>query len=138
MFRSYYKMPAAQTLHENCVSHLPSLVPVRGRDIFIQAWYQAGASLVDFTDPANPKEIGYCGSWPISGQSLVLGGFWSTYWYNGAFYGSEIARGFDSFRLKPTADFPGRDLGSAMSATRLPRFNAQSQQPLTWHGKAGR
>jgi hypothetical protein len=99
VFRSYYKMPAAQTNQENCVSHLPSLVPVPGRNIMVQAWYQAGVSMVDFTDPANPVEIGYWDRGPISGTSLVLGGLWSSYWYNGAVYGSEIARGFDSYRL---------------------------------------
>jgi hypothetical protein len=92
-------MPAAQTNQENCVSHLPSLVPVPGRNIMVQAWYQAGVSMVDFTDPANPVEIGYWDRGPISGTSLVLGGLWSSYWYNGAVYGSEIARGFDSYRL---------------------------------------
>ena len=95
VFRSYYKLPVAQTNQENCVSHIPSLVPVPGRDIFVQAWYQGGASLVDFTDSANPVEIGYFDRGPISATALVLGGFWSTYWYNGAIYGSEIARGFD-------------------------------------------
>jgi hypothetical protein len=102
VFRSYYKMPAVQTTQENCVGHLPSLVPVPGRDIMVQAWYQGGASLVDFTDSSNPREIGFYDRGPISGAGLVLGGLWSTYYYNGAVYGSEIARGFDSWGLTPT------------------------------------
>ena len=114
VFKSYYKLPVAQTTQENCVSHLPSLVPIPNRDMFVQAWYQGGASLVDFTDPANPKEIGYFDRGPIPlvppSTTLTLGGFWSTYWYNGAIYGSEIARGFDVFNLTPTADLtPGGD-----------------------------
>jgi hypothetical protein len=132
VFRSYYKMPAAQTNQENCVSHLPSLVPVLGRDIFIQAWYQGGASLVDFTNPSQPKEIGFFDRGPIDAQNLVLGGYWSTYWYNGAFYGSEIARGFDSFRLTPTSDLSAYEIGTAVSANKQVRFNAQTQQPLAW------
>ena len=113
VFRSYYKMPAAQTLQENCVSHLPSLVPVPGRDIMVQAWYQAGVSLIDFTDSANPKEIGYWDRGPISATSLVLGGLWSAYWYNGAVFGSEIARGFDSFKLTPTAELSANEIEAA-------------------------
>ncbi len=132
VFRSYYKMPAVQTNQENCVSHIPSLVPVLGRDIFVQAWYQGGASLVDFSNPAQPREIGYFDRGPISSAGLVLGGFWSTYWYNGAFYGSEIARGFDSFRLTPTSDLSAQEIGTAVSANKQVRFNAQTQQPLTW------
>ncbi len=89
-------------MQENCVSHIPSLVPVPGRDIFVQAWYQGGASLVDFSDSSNPVEIGYYDRGPISSTALVLGGLWSTYWYNGSTYGSELARGFDVWGL--TAD----------------------------------
>jgi hypothetical protein len=113
VFRSYYKLPAAQTSQENCVSHLPSLVPVPGRDIMVQAWYQGGVSLIDFSDSANPVEIGYWDRGPISGTSLVLGGLWSTYWYNGAVFGSEIARGFDSFRLKPTDQLSANEIEAA-------------------------
>ena len=112
-FRSYYKMPAVQTNQENCVSHLPSLVPVPGRNIMVQAWYQAGVSMVDFTDPANPVEIGYWDRGPISGTSLVLGGLWSSYWYNGAVFGSEIARGFDSWKLTPTAELSANEIEAA-------------------------
>ena len=100
--RSYYKMPAVQTTQENCVAHNSSLVPVPGRDILVQAWYQGGLSVIDFTDTANPVEIAYFDRGPINTPNptgLNLGGLWSTYWYNGQVYGSEIARGFDTFGL---------------------------------------
>jgi hypothetical protein len=113
VFRSYYKIPPVQTNQENCVSHIPSLVPVPGRDIFIQAWYQAGASLVDFSDSSNPVEIGYYDRGPISSASLVLGGLWSTYWYHGETYGSEIARGFDVFGLTPTDELSENEIEAA-------------------------
>ena len=87
-FRSYYKRPVAQPLQENVVSHIASLVPVPGRDIFVQAWLQGGASLVDFTDASNPVEIGYFDRGPVNSTSIVFGGLWATYWYNGAVYGS--------------------------------------------------
>ena len=104
---------------ENCVSHLPSLVPVPGRDIITQAWYQAGVSVIDFTDSANPKEIGYYDRGPISGTGLVLGGLWSSYYYNGRIFGSEIARGFDVWNLTPTAPaVDGQDRGRVRGAVR--------------------
>jgi hypothetical protein len=105
---------------------------VLGKNIMVQAWYQGGASLFDLTDPANPKEIGYFDRGPISPTALVLGGYWSTYWYNGVFYGSEIARGFDSFKLTPTDDLTASQIGTAVGANRLARFNAQTQQTLSW------
>ena len=131
VFRSYYKLPVVQTNQENCVAHIPSLVPVPGRDIFVQAWYQGGASLVDFTDAANPKEIGYFDRGPISGTSLVLGGLWSTYWYNGETYGSEIARGFDVYSLTPTAQMSTNEIAAAREV-RVGRLNVQHQDRITW------
>ena len=131
VFRSYYKLPVAQTNQENCVSHLPSLVPVPGRDIMVQAWYQGGVSLVDFTDSAHPKEIGYYDRGPISGTALVLGGLWSSYYYNGAVFGSEIARGFDSFKLTPTAELSVNELAAA-AEVELARLTPQHQPRITW------
>jgi hypothetical protein len=96
-FESYYKMPAAQSDTENCVAHNGSLVPVPGRDIEVQAWYQGGISVMDFTDAAHPFEIAYFDRGPIDPKVLILGGDWSAYWYNGYIYGSEIARGLDVF-----------------------------------------
>jgi hypothetical protein len=131
VFRSYFKMPAAQVDQENCVSHLPSLVPVPGRDIMVQAWYQGGASLIDFTDSSNPREIGFFDRGPISGSALVLGGLWSTYYFNGAIYGSEIARGFDSYRLTPTAQLSQNEIDAAAEVV-LPRLTPQHQPRITW------
>jgi hypothetical protein len=130
-FRSYYKIPPVQTDQENCVSHIPSLVPVPGRDIMVQAWYQGGASLVDFSDSSNPVEIGYYDRGPISSASLVLGGLWSTYWYNGATYGSEIARGFDVFGLRATEQLSENEIAAAQEVE-VKRLNVQHQDKLRW------
>ena len=126
VFKSYVKMPAAQTNQENCVSHLPSLVPVPGRDIITQAWYQAGVSVIDFTDAANPKEIGYYDRGPISGTGLVLGGLWSSYYYNGRIFGSEIARGFDVWNLTPTAELSANEIAAA-AEVQFDRLTPQHQ-----------
>ena len=130
VFKSYVKMPASQTNQENCVSHLPSLVPVPGRDIITQAWYQAGVSVIDFTDSANPKEIGYYDRGPISGTSLVLGGLWSSYYYNGRIFGSEIARGFDVWNLTPTAELSSNEIGAA-AEVQFDRLTPQHQTQFT-------
>jgi hypothetical protein len=127
VFRSYYKLPVAQTTAENCVSHIPSIIPIRGRDVFVQAWYQGGASLVDFTDSANPVEIGYWDRGPISAASITPGGFWSTYWYNGAIYGSEIARGLDVLGLAPTDKVSATEIAQA-KGVKSERLNVQSQE----------
>jgi hypothetical protein len=130
VFRSYFKMPASQTNQENCVSHLPSLIPVPGRDIITQAWYQAGTSVIDFTDPANPKEIGYYDRGPISSAGLVLGGLWSSYYYNGRIFGSEIARGFDVWKLTPTAELSVNEIAAA-SEVQFDRLTPQHQTQFT-------
>ena len=131
VFRSYYKVPPVQTLQENCVSHIPSIVPVPGRDIFVQAWYQAGASLVDFSDSKNPVEIGYYDRGPISSASLVIGGLWSTYWYNGSTYGSELARGFDVWGLTPTDELSENEIEAA-EEVQVGRLNVQHQDKVEW------
>jgi hypothetical protein len=130
VFKSYVKMPASQTTQENCVSHLPSLIPVPGRDIITQAWYQAGTSVIDFTDPANPKEIGYYDRGPISSAGLVLGGLWSSYYYNGRIFGSEIARGFDVWKLTPTAELSVNEIAAA-SEVQFDRLTPQHQTQFT-------
>jgi hypothetical protein len=127
----YFKLPAAQTATENCVAHNGSLVPVPGRDIMVQAWYQGGISVFDFTDPANPVEIAYFDRGPVSATNLVTGGFWSAYWYNGVIYGSEIGRGFDVFRLKPSAHLTQNEIDAA-SLVRMTEFNPQNQERITW------
>ncbi len=131
VWRSYYKIPVVQTNQENCVSHIPSLIPVPGRDIFVQAWYQGGASLVDFSDSSHPVEIGFYDRGPISSTALVLGGLWSTYWYNGETYGSEIARGLDVFGLTPTAQLSQNEIDAAREV-QVGRLNVQHQDRITW------
>jgi hypothetical protein len=131
VFRSYWKMPAIQTNQENCASHLPSLIPVPGRDIMVQAWYQAGAAVIDFTDSAHPKEIGYYDRGPISGAGLVLGGLWSAYYFNGNVFGSEIARGFDTWKLTPTAELSRNEIKAA-AEVKLRRLTPQHQPRLRW------
>jgi hypothetical protein len=131
VFRSYYKLPVAQTLQENCVSHIPSLIPVPGRDIMVQAFYQGGATLVDFSDSSNPREIGYWDRGPVSGTSLVFGGFWSTYWYNGETYGSELARNFDVLGLTPTAQMSANEIAAAREV-QVGRLNVQRQDKFRW------
>jgi hypothetical protein len=130
-FASYYKLPVVQTTQENCVAHNGSLIPVPGRDILAQAWYQGGISLIDFTDSAHPREIAFFDRGPISPTSLVTGGFWSAYWYNGHIYGSEIARGFDVFGMLPSQELTAAEIAAA-GEVRMPRFNAQHQTRLAW------
>ena len=130
-FASYFKLPAPQTVQENCVAHNGSLVPVPGRDIMTQAWYQGGASVWDFTDPANPEEIGFFDRGPIDAEAFVLGGLWSTYWYNGKIYGTEIARGFDSFKLTKGKQISKSEIKAA-SEVELDQFNAQLQPRIEW------
>ncbi|WP_461476528.1 LVIVD repeat-containing protein [Microbacterium sp. HJ5] len=125
-FASYYKMPAVQTAQENCVAHNGSLIPVPGRDIMVQAWYQGGLSIFDFTDSANPVEIAYFDRGPMSATSLVTGGYWSTYWYNGNVYGNEIGRGFDSLALQPSEHLSENEIAAAGEYV-LDAFNAQAQ-----------
>jgi len=128
---AYYKMPAAQTDSENCVAHNGSLVPVPGRDIEVQAWYQGGVSVMDFTDPAHPFEIAYFDRGPIDAKTLVLGGEWSAYWYNGAIYGSEIARGLDVFALTPTKFLTQNEIDAAKTV-HVNELNVQNQQKIEW------
>jgi hypothetical protein len=130
-FASYYKLPAAQSDTENCVAHNGSLVPVPGRDIEVQAWYQGGVSVMDFTDAAHPKEIAYFDRGPIDTKMLVLGGEWSAYWYNGNIYGSEIARGLDVFELTPTQFLTQNEIDAAKTV-RVDMLNVQNQQKLEW------
>ena len=133
-FESYYKMPAAQGDTENCVAHNGSLIPVPGRDIEVQAWYQGGISVVDFTDAAHPHEIAYFDRGPIDPKMLVLGGDWSAYWYNGYIYASEIARGLDVLELTPTKFLTQNEIDAA-KAVRVSELNVQNQQKIEWPAK---
>jgi hypothetical protein len=128
---SYYKLPAAQSDTENCVAHNGSLIPVPGRDIEVQAWYQGGVSVMDFTDAAKPFEIAYFDRGPIDSKMLVLGGDWSAYWYNGHIYASEIARGLDIFELTPTKFLTQNEIDAAKSV-QVASLNVQNQQKIEW------
>jgi len=132
VFKSYYKLPAPQDEKENCVAHNGSVVPVPGRDIFAQAWYQGGLSLVDFTDSANPVEIAYFDRGPIHEEHMILGGYWSTYWYKGRIYGTEIARGMDIFKLVPSEFLTENEVAAAELADEGSVFNPQTQFPVVW------
>ena len=130
-FAGYYKLPAAQTEQENCVAHNGSLIPVPGRDIMVQAWYQGGISIFDFTDAAKPVEIAYFDRGPLDDKQLITGGFWSAYWYNGRIYGAEIARGIDVFKLKPSEFLTQNEIDAAL-AVQTSEFNAQEQPKVVW------
>ncbi|HEX8399572.1 MAG TPA: hypothetical protein VF644_19220 [Pyrinomonadaceae bacterium] len=130
-FASYYKLPAAQSESENCVAHNGSLIPVPGRDIKVQAWYQGGISIMDFTDPDNPVEIAYFDRGPIDPKMIVMGGSWSAYWYNGHIYSSEIARGLDIFELTPTKHLTQNEIDAA-KAVRVAQLNVQNQEKIEW------
>jgi hypothetical protein len=130
-FGGYYKMPAPQTEQENCVAHNGSLIPVPGRDIMAQGWYQGGVSVFDFTDSAKPVEIAFFDRGPIDGKTLILGGYWSAYWYNGNIYGSEIARGIDVFSLTPSEYLSQNEIDAAMMI-RTEELNTQQQTKVVW------
>ena len=130
-FGGYYKMPAPQTEQENCVAHNGSLIPVPGRDIMVQAWYQGGVSVFDFTDSANPVEIAFFDRGPIDATHLITAGYWSTYWYNGYIYGTEMARGVDVFRLTPSEHLSQNEIDAAM-LVRATEFNPQQQPKVVW------
>ena len=130
-FKGYYKLPAPQSDQENCVAHNGSLIPVPGRDIMVQAWYQGGVSVFDFTDSARPFEIAFFDRGPIDPKQLVSGGYWSAYWYNGHIYGAEIARGIDVFRLTPSEHLTRNEIDAALQV-RAEEFNAQQQPRVAW------
>jgi hypothetical protein len=130
-FQSYYKLPATQTPTENCVAHNGSLIPIPGRDVMVQAWYQGGLSVFDWTDAKHPKEIAYFDRGPLDPTKLELGGYWSTYWYNGAIIGSEITRGLDIFELKPSGFISQHEIDAAKSV-HFDYLNAQGQVKLSW------
>jgi hypothetical protein len=130
-FHSYYKLPAPQTALENCVAHNGSLVPIPGRDVMVQGWYQGGVSVFDWTDIEHPKEIAFFDRGPVDATRMTMGGSWSAYWYNGVIVSSEIARGLDIYELLPSGLISENELAAAKSV-RLPYFNAQDQQKFVW------
>ena len=137
-FRSHFKMPAPQKESENCVAHNGSIIPIPGRDIFVQAWYQGGISVIDFTDSSNPIEIAYFDRGPYLEDELIPGGFWSVYYYEGAIYGTEIQRGLDVLKLTPSDHITANEIEAAnyafpaIGSKRL--FNPQQQIPMKWPG----
>ncbi len=130
-FRSYYKIPTYQTANENCVAHNGSLIPVPGRDIMVQSWYQGGISVFDWTDTKNPKEIASFDRGPVDGTRMEMGGSWSVYWYNGHIVSSEIARGMDVAELVPSAYLTQNEIDAAKTV-KWDQLNAQGQPKITW------
>jgi hypothetical protein len=132
-YRGTYKLPAPQSDKENCVAHNGSISPVPGRDIFVQAWYQGGISVIDFTDASNPFEIAYFDRGPVDKDQLVTGGYWSAYWYNGRIYATEISRGLDVFALEPSEHLTAAEIAAAEAARyEGDLFNPQTQTQVTW------
>jgi hypothetical protein len=130
-FQTYYKMPAPQTPLENCVAHNGSLIPIPGRTIMVQAWYQGGLSMFEWTDPMHPHEIGFFDRGPNDPNRLMLGGYWSAYWYNGHIIGSEIERGLDIFDLVPSAAISQNEIDAAKTV-RFAFLNVQDQPKFVW------
>ena len=138
-FRSHYKMPAPQVETENCVAHNGSIIPIPNRDIFVQAWYQGGISIMDFTDSSNPIEIAYFDRGPINDDILTTGGYWSAYYYDGYVYGTEITRGLDVFKLIPSKHLSKKEIEQASKAFPVEGpmvFNPQQQIPMSWPNAA--
>jgi hypothetical protein len=129
-FQSYYKLPAPQTSQENCVAHNGSLIPIPGRDVMVQSWYQGGVSVFDWTDPAHPREIAYFDRGPAD-TTLKLSGTWSAYWYNGAIVSSEITRGLDIFELAPSGFISQNEIDAAKTV-HFDYYNTQGQQRIVW------
>jgi len=130
-FHSYYKLPAPQTSLENCVAHNGSLIPIPGRDVMVQAWYQGGLSVFDWTDIDHPKEIAFYDRGPVDAERMRMGGSWSAYWYNGVIVSSEIARGMDIYELVPNGLITENELAAAKTV-RMPYWNTQDQQKYVW------
>jgi hypothetical protein len=130
-FHSYYKLPAAQSTLENCVAHNGSVIPIPGRDVMVQSWYQGGLSVFDWTDIDHPKEIAYFDRGPVDAGRMVMGGSWSAYWYNGVIVSSEIARGLDVYELIPNANISENELAAAKTV-KMPWLNTQDQPKIKW------
>ena len=131
VFESYFKIDDAQTPEENCVAHNGSLIPIPGRDIMVQSWYQGGISVFDWTDPKSPMEIAYHDRGPVNPDQMEMGGSWSVYWYNGLIVSSEIARGLDIFKLSPSAYLSANEI-AASETVKFEYLNAQGQPSYTF------
>jgi len=131
VFHSYYKVPAPQTDKENCVAHNGSLIPIPGRDVMVQGFYQGGITVFDWTDASHPKEIAFFDRGPLDANRLTLAGSWSAYWYNGVIVSSEIARGLDIFELLPSGLISQNELDAAKTV-HFASYNTQDQQKFVW------
>ncbi|MBX9574563.1 MAG: hypothetical protein K2X07_02880 [Caulobacteraceae bacterium] len=129
--RAFHKLPSAQNASENCVAHNGNLIPVPGRDLMVQAWYQGGISIMDFSDPMKPVEIAYFDRGPLDADKLMVGGSWSAYWFNGRIYSSEIARGLDVLKLVPSDQLSAAEIAAA-EAVRMDVINPQTQTRVEW------
>jgi len=130
-FQSYYKLPAPQTAQENCVAHNGSLIPIPGRDVMVQSWYQGGISVFDWTDAAHPREIAFFDRGPVDSTRMASGGTWSVYWYNGKIVSSEISRGLDVFELTPSQFISQNEIDAAKSV-HYDYLNTQGQPHFTF------
>jgi hypothetical protein len=130
-FKSYYKMPAAQTSFENCVAHNGSLIPIPGREVMVQGWYQGGISIFDWTDVSKPQEIAFYDRGPVDATRLISGGSWSVYWYNGVLVSSEIARGLDIYELVASPLITQNEIDAAKTV-KFDYLNAQEQRKFVW------
>jgi len=130
-FKSYYKMPAPQTSLENCVAHNGSLIPIPGREVMVQGWYQGGISVFDWTDAAKPVEIAFYDRGPLDPERMVSAGSWSVYWYNGLIVSSEIARGLDIYELLPSGLISQNEIEAAKTV-QWDFLNAQEQRKIVW------
>lgn len=128
---AFFKLPAIQGAHENCVAHNGNVIPVPGRDLMVQAWYQGGVSVMDFTNPSAPREVAYFDRGPIGADGLVMGGVWSAYWFNGRIYSSEIARGLDVLKLVPSDQLSAAEIAAA-EAVYVSTINPQTQTRIQW------
>ncbi|WGM32197.1 hypothetical protein [Brevundimonas sp. NIBR11] len=129
--RSFHKLPSAQGATENCVAHNGNIIPVPGRDLMVQSWYQGGVSVMDFTDPMKPVEIAYFDRGPLSAERMYVGGSWSAYWFNGRVYSSEIARGLDVLKLLPSDQLSAAEIAAA-EAVVAEEINPQTQMKIEW------
>jgi hypothetical protein len=131
VFKSYYKMPAAQTEFENCVAHNGSNIPIPGREVMVQAFYQGGLTIFDWTDPAKPFEVAFHDRGPLDGTRMRSGGSWSAYWYNGLIVSSEIARGLDIFELVANPLITQNEIDAAKTV-KMDYWNTQEQRRFVW------
>lgn len=148
--RAYFKLPSAQAAEENCVSHNGGIIPVPGRDLYVQGWYQGGVSIMDFTNADSAYEVGYFDRGSIDppgpvdmpkaaaaaatnqrGGGRTIGGSWGAYYWNGLVFSSELDRGMDIMELTPSAELTANEIAAAKLVT-FTEYNPQSQPKMVW------